>query len=95
MARTYFRQLIEALSAASRLQPAIIHPNLQASSILLDESGRLYICGWSEISAKEMQVRLWECIFSCGEILMCMVLSFMPFYRKYSATDTYYKFICP
>ena len=47
MARTYFRQLIEALSAAARLQPAIIHPNLQASSILLDESGRLYICGWS------------------------------------------------
>ena len=36
MARTYFIQLIEGLSSASRLKPPIYHPNLQASSILLD-----------------------------------------------------------
>jgi serine/threonine protein kinase len=36
MARTYFRQLVDGLSSAARLKPAIYHPNLQASSILLD-----------------------------------------------------------
>lgn len=53
MARTYFRELIEGLSAAAKLKPAIIHPNLQASSVLLSSSGQLYICGWSEISTKD------------------------------------------
>ena len=47
MARSYFKQMIEGLSYAAQLKPAIIHPNLQASSILLDENGQLYICGWS------------------------------------------------
>ena len=47
MARTYFKQMVGALSSASQLKPPIIHPNLQASSILLDSSGQLYICGWS------------------------------------------------
>ena len=36
MARTYFRQLVESLSAAAKLKPAVIHSNLQASSILLN-----------------------------------------------------------
>jgi serine/threonine protein kinase len=47
MARTYFRQMVEGLSAAAKLKPAILHSNLQASSILLDDGGQLYICGWS------------------------------------------------
>ena len=36
MARTYFKQLVEGIAAAAQLDPAIHHPNLQASSILLN-----------------------------------------------------------
>ena len=95
MARTFFRQLINGLTEASKLKPAVIHPNLQASSILLDASGQLYICGWSEISSKDEQNKLSESVFSCGEILFCMMTSFMPFYKKYSNTDAFFKFISP
>ena len=93
MARTLFRQLLEGLESGIKLKPAIVHPNLQASSILLDENARLYICGWSEISTKEHLAGLQESIFSCGEILFCMLTSFMPFYKKYSSTDIFFKFI--
>ena len=93
MARTYFRQLVEGLSTAALLKPAVLHPNLQASSILLGDTAQLYICGWSEISAKDEATRLQESVFSCGEILICMLTSFMPFYKKYSATDAFFKFI--
>lgn len=58
MARTYFKQLIEGLCSASKLKPAVFHPNLQASSILLGSEGELYICGWSELSSKEEQTLL-------------------------------------
>lgn len=47
MARTYFKQLVEGLATAAKLKPAVMHPNLQASSILLGDNGQLYICGWS------------------------------------------------
>ena len=53
IARTYFKQLIDGLSSAYQLKPAVIHPNLQASSILIDNSGQLYICGWSEVTSKD------------------------------------------
>ena len=47
MTRTYFRQLVECLSALHQQQPAITHPNLQPSSILLTEEGALQVCGWA------------------------------------------------
>ncbi len=47
IARTYFKQLIEALNHLSNQKPTIIHPNLLASSLLLTEEAELKICGWS------------------------------------------------
>ena len=35
MTRTYFRQLVDGLSIAAKMKPAIIHSNLQPSSLLL------------------------------------------------------------
>lgn len=95
MARTYFRQLVEALHSLAELQPPLIHPNLLASNLLLTEEAQLKLCGWSEINSKSEDERLKETIFACGEILICLLTSFMPFYKKYSPTDTYFKFLTP
>jgi serine/threonine protein kinase len=57
-ARTLFLQLVQGLSNASKSKPAILHPNLQATSILLDENGQLYICGWSELTTKDEKTLL-------------------------------------
>ena len=47
MARSYFRQLVEALQGLSEQQPPLLHPNLQATSVLIANDGQLRICGWS------------------------------------------------
>jgi hypothetical protein len=57
MARTYFRQLVEALQTLAELHPPLFHPNLLASSVLLGEDGQLRLCGWSEVSAKSGEER--------------------------------------
>jgi hypothetical protein len=36
-----------------------------------------------------------EGVFACGELLVCMLTAFPPFYKKYSPTDTYFKFLSP
>jgi hypothetical protein len=93
MARSYFRQLVEGLQALSELQPPLVHPNLLASNLLLTGEAQLKLCGWSEVSCKSEEERLRECVFACGEILVCLLTSFMPFYKKDSPTDTYFKFL--
>ncbi len=47
VARSFFRQLVEALQALSELQPPLIHPNLQPSSVLIGDDGVVRVCGWS------------------------------------------------
>jgi len=47
MARTYFKKMIEAFSVLHKMNPIVIHPNLLATSLLLDSEGQLQICGWS------------------------------------------------
>lgn len=93
MARTYFKDLVESLHSLAEFKPALIHPNLLASNLLLTEEGQLRICGWSEVSPKSEAERLKESVFSCGEILICLLTSFMPFYKKNSPTDAYFKFL--
>jgi serine/threonine protein kinase len=47
VARSFFRQLVEALQALGELQPPLLHPNLLASSLLLGDDGAVRVCGWS------------------------------------------------
>jgi hypothetical protein len=41
-----------------KIKPAIIHPNLLATSLLLDAEGQLQICGWSELNIKSETIKL-------------------------------------
>lgn len=93
IARSYFRQLVEALQGLSEQQPPLLHPSLQPSSVLIANDGQLRLCGWSEVSSRSGEERIREGVFSCGEILVCMLTTAMPFYKKNSPTDTYYKFL--
>lgn len=96
VARSFFRQLVDALQGLAELQPPLLHPNLQAASVLLGDDGHVRVCGWSEAGGRAAEEeRAREAVFACGEVLVCMLTAFMPFYKKHSPTDTYFKFLSP
>lgn len=58
--------MIETFIVLYKAKPAILHPNLLATSLLLDSEGQLQICGWSELNTKSETIKLQECLFACG-----------------------------
>jgi serine/threonine protein kinase len=90
VAKFYISQLISALQYCETVE--VSHPNINASNILIEESGNILLCGWTN-SSQTIKNQTKSLPFRLGELIVEMLTSRKLFTSSSLKHDTYGKFL--